>query len=103
MSVGEIHLDDVGTVFEATIKDQDEQIVDVSSATTIEFIFKRPAGTTFSKDGELVTDGKDGKVRCITVTDDLTPVGDWEYQAYVELPSGTWHSDIHAFTVHRNL
>lgn len=103
MSVGEIHLDDEGTIFEATIKDSKKQIVDISTATIMKFKFKKPDGTVVEVDGVLVTDGKDGKLKYMAVTDFLDMVGDWEYQAYVVLPSGKWRSDIHAFRVHRNL
>ncbi len=103
MSVGEIHLSDEGTIFEATIKDNKKQIVDISTATTKKFKFKKPDGTKVEKDCVFVTDGKDGKLKYLAIPDFLDPIGDWEYQAYVVLTSGKWNSDIHSFRVHRNL
>lgn len=102
MSEGEIRLGDVGTVFEATIKDG-STVVDISGATTKQLIFKGPSGSSKTKEGAFTTTGTDGKLRYTTVAGDLDQAGVWSLQAYVVMTLGAWHSDIAQFTVHENL
>jgi hypothetical protein len=106
MGINEIRKGDIGTVFERTVYtiiDGVKTIVNVSSATTMEFIFTKPDGTKMTKDADFSSDGSDGKLRYVTVADDLDGVGDWKLQVYVILSSGEWHSDISHFRVHDNL
>ena len=106
MARGEIHLNDIGTIFEVIVKDQDDNVVDISSATGAHaklIIFKKPDATKVEKDTIFSTDGKDGKMRYVTVDGDLNLLGDWEYQGKVILTAGTWSSDIYTFRVYRNL
>jgi hypothetical protein len=64
--VQEIHLGDIGTVFEVTLKDCDV-IVDISTATEMYIIFQKPDGTKLTFDAEFTTDGEDGKLQYVTV------------------------------------
>ncbi len=50
MAANEIHLNDIGTVFELTMMDGDA-VVDISSATNMEIKFQKPGppGTTGTK------------------------------------------------------
>jgi len=100
--IQEIHLDDIGTVFEVALKDCDE-IVDVSQASAMYIIFQKPDGTSTTKTAGFTTDGTDGKVRYITTSGDLNLIGGWKIQAKVTLPSGTWSSNISKFKVYSNL
>ena len=100
--MGEIHLDDIGTRFEVTIKD-DGVVVDISSATTKEIIFKKPDGNTLTKNADFVNDGTDGKIDYSTVSGDLNLVGIWNIQAKVVLAGGTWSSEVQEFQVFENL
>ena len=68
MSANEIHVGDIGTVFEVTVKDG-EDVVDVSSATTRQLIFKSKDGAVLTKTAVLVTDGTDGKIKYTTIAD----------------------------------
>lgn len=103
MSKNEIHVSDIGTVFEATIKD-DETVVDISSAlVTKNLIFKNAAGTSKTKAGSFTTDGTDGLLRYVTVADDLDDAGKWQVQANIVLTTGTWSSSIYKFDVFANL
>lgn len=103
----DIHLGDIGTVFEATIKDCKDgvsSIVDVSGATTKEIIFKKPDGSKLTKTAVFKTDGADGIIQYVTVAGDLDQVGiGWKLQAYLILPSGSWRSSTYQFTVLENL
>lgn len=103
----EIHLNDIGTVFRTTIKDKacdgTSSVLDVSAATTLNLIFKKPGGTVVTKSASFTTDGTDGQIEYITVDGDLDEVGNWQIQAYIVLPSGSWRSDKGTFYVHENL
>jgi hypothetical protein len=102
-----LHIGDFGTVFELTVVDQDNEVVDVSAATEMTWRFRKPGGTTFTKTGSHVTDGTDGKVKY--VVEELAEgaildvAGTWSYQLFVDLPSGEWSSDVLHFDVEGNL
>jgi hypothetical protein len=102
MSAGDIHQNDVGTVFEVTIKDGSE-IVDIHTATVKQIVFQDPNGVKRAKAASFSTTGADGKIRYVTLAGDLDLVGKWALQAYVEMPSGKWHSDISKFVVFTNI
>ena len=102
MAQNEIHKDDYGTLFIATIKDG-SSTVDVSSATTKTLKFKKPSGPVLSKSGEFTTTGVDGKIQYLTVSGDLSEIGTWQVQGYVITPSGKWDTDINKFKVYNNL
>lgn len=99
----EIHVGDVGTEFIATIRDELGGLVDPSLASTRQMRFKKPDGTIVTKPAALVTDGSDGKMKYISVTNDLDTAGSWQVQGYVEIGSGKWSSDVHRFRVYANL
>ena len=98
----EIHLNDIGTRFLATIKDNGI-VVNISNASQIQMIFRRPSDELFYRVGSLLTSGIDGKVYYDTVSGDLTEIGMHKLQAKVYLPSGTYYTDIYSFQVHCNL
>ncbi len=99
----EVHVGDIGTVFEATITDAGV-VVDVSGASTKDLNFLKPDGTTtLNKTASFTTDGVDGKIRYTTIAGDLTPAGTWQIQAHVILGGGDWKSDIIEFNVFANI
>lgn len=111
MASGEARVGDVGTIFRATIKD-DGVVVDVSTATTKQLIFRKADGTVVAKDATFTTDGTDGKIEYATeaavvgppaVAAFLSVAGQWAYQGYIVSAAGSWKSDIEQFVVHANL
>ncbi|MCE7738377.1 MAG: hypothetical protein GPJ50_03270 [Candidatus Heimdallarchaeota archaeon] len=102
MAKEEIHEEDIGTIFEVTVK-EDGSVVDVSTATTKEFHFKKPSGEILSKPTDFVTNGTDGKLKYTTIANDLDESGGWSIQVYLVLSSGTWSSDIIDFMVYKNI
>jgi len=102
MASDEIHVDDVGTLFIITIYDGDD-VVDISAATTKQIKFRKSDGTTLTKTATFLTDGSDGKLDYTTVAEDLDVSGSWEIQAFVETPTGNWHSDKGYFEVLPNV
>lgn len=99
----EIHLNDIGTIFKLSIKDCQNGIVDISSATNVMITFKKPSGSSMVKLGTLFTDGTDGIVQYVTIANDLDEIGSWKIQAKVNLPTGSWNSNIESFKVYDNL
>ena len=98
----EIHVNDVGTRFLLTIKD-DGDVVNISEASSISVIFKKPDDTVTYRPGVVVNSGVDGRVYYDTVAGDLSNAGLYKLQARVALPRGTYYTDIHSFQVHCNL
>ena len=98
----EIHVNDVGTRFLATIKDNGE-IVNISNASQVQMIFRRPSDELFYRVGSLLNSGINGQVYYDTVVGDLVDPGMHKLQAKVYLPSGTYYTDIYSFQVHCNL
>ena len=93
-------LGNIGTTFRATIKDQDNAVVDVSLATTKEIIFKKPGGSIITRPTAFTTTGVDGKIEYKTVAADINEEGTWEWQPHVILGAGNeWYSDPLEFVV----
>jgi len=97
-------LGNVGTVFRATIKDQDNEIVDVTLSTTKEIIFRKPDGSLISRAATFTNSGSDGKIEYKTQSADIDQVGTWEWQPHVILGAGNeWYSDPIEFVVKEKL
>jgi DUF4097 and DUF4098 domain-containing protein YvlB len=100
----EIHIGDVGTKFLFTVQDCDDvNPLDVSTASSIEIMFKKPDGSLLTVVGTFLTDGTDGKVYYDTVSGDIDQIGYWKVQGKVTFPTGLFYSDIHKFQVYSNL
>jgi len=107
MGIDQIRKSDIGTSFERTVQDN-SVVVDVSGATLKEIIFQKPdangtPGAFVTQTAQFTTDGIDGKIRYITIANDLDVIGVWKWQAKVVLGAGTWKTDILEFEVHENL
>ena len=98
----EIHLNDIGTEFRITIIDCASAAIDISSATSLNMIFKKPSGTTVTQTATAY-DATNGILTYTTVDGDLTEIGTWKIQAQVVATNGTWKSEFKSFKVHRNL
>jgi hypothetical protein len=99
----EIHVGDVGTVFEGLVRDELGAVVDLSSASAKEMVFRKPSGKVLEVDAGLLTDGQDGVMTYASVEEDLDESGDWQVQGFVTIGTWTGHTDVHEFRVHRNL
>jgi len=98
----EIHKDDIGTVLKLTVKD-DTVVVDISTATTKQFVFEKPGGSTLTVTAEFDSDGVDGILVYTTVSGNLDEIGNWKVQARVVLPGSEFRSSIAPFRVFANL
>lgn len=102
--MAKIHLGDIGTLLEITVKDADTKLaVDISTASTTEIKLRSPTGTNKTTTADFKTDGQDGILQYTTIVDDLDEEGIWELQAYVVTPAFTNHSSIDTFIVSGNL
>lgn len=100
----EIHVGDVGTAFKITVKDEDEAVIDISTATLKQIWFQKADGTVVTKTASFVTDGTDGQMQYVTEDDDLDQTGKWKIQGYIEIgASRKVHTDISEFKVWPNL
>jgi hypothetical protein len=103
MPTNEIHRGDIGTVFKVTIKDS-SVVVDISSSTTKQLIFKKPSGEKLEKNASYFTNGSDGIITYTTVDGDLDEEGMWKLQGKIVLSGGnTFNTDLTSFKIHRNL
>lgn len=100
---GEVHVDDVGTRFELTLEDGDGNAVDISSASRLELVFRRPDGTTITRTATLSGSGADGKLYYDSVAGDITIAGQWSVQPYVEITGFAGHGAKRVFQVLKNL
>lgn len=99
----EIHYGDIGTAIRVTLYDC-EVLVDLTGATTTEFIFKKPDFSTTTVTASFyLGDPALGVLEYLTIADDLDQVGQWELQAHIALPTGEWWSDTEKFRVYANL
>lgn len=96
-----IFVNDIGTVFRATIRDNAGVIVPLADAT-LEACFMKPSGVALEVTPEIETDGSDGVIIYASVAGDLSEHGRYTYQVLVTLPNGAWHTDIQKFRVYRN-
>lgn len=98
----EIHVGDI-IQFEITVAQCDGTIEDLSTATTMDFLFQRPDGALLTKAGSFLTDGVDGIVVYRTSNTDLNQTGQWRYQLHLIYDSNEQHTDIVKFKVLGNL
>ena len=102
MAANEIHKGDIGTQFTVTVQDG-TTVVDISTASTKQLIFKKPGGTILTKSTSFVTDGTDGKMQYVSVDGDLSDDGVWKMQGKVIIGGNTFSTDITSFKVYKNL
>ena len=100
--IEEIHKDDFGTIFRATIRDG-SVIVDISTTNNKEFTFQKPDCSSLAVSGVFLTDGTDGIMQYTTVEGDLDQAGNWQIQGKVIFASSSWNTNVHKFKVHENI
>jgi|TARA_R100000008_G_scaffold76973_1_gene57146 hypothetical protein len=98
----QIHVNDIGTQLIGTVKDSGA-IVDISSASSITMIIKKPDQTTSTKTASFNSDGSDGKMKYVTVSGDLDQAGNYKIQGKVVIGSATYYSSISTFKVYCNI
>ena len=98
----QIHVGDIGTTLVGTVLDGGAA-VDISSASSMQMIIKKPDQTSMTKTAINYTDGTDGKMKYVTVTDDIDQVGNYKIQGKVVIGSATYYSSVSTFKVYCNI
>lgn len=99
----EIHLNDIGTSFNVTVYNETDTIVNLSGALVTNLLFTQPDNVLITKSGELINDGVSGVMRYVTISGDLSQIGIWQIQGYVELGSSAMYTNVSSFRVYNNL
>jgi uncharacterized protein YfaS (alpha-2-macroglobulin family) len=100
--MNDIRLNDYGTKFLVTVKDQDNQVYPVSGQT-LEFWFCKPDGSVLSKTPTLVETGVYGQCYYITQSGDINALGIWRLQLKITGTEKEFFSDISSFRVTKNV
>ena len=99
-----VQKNDVGAKLRVTVRDQDGDLVDLSSASPKSLLLLKPDGETYvEKSASFHTDGTDGKIHYVTQTGDLDEEGIWRIQAKFTLSYGTFRTTWGAFRVLKNI
>lgn len=98
-----LHVGDVGTYFITTVKDENANAIDISTATSKIFTFKKPDSSNVLKTAIFQNDGSDGILQYVTVSGDLDTHGNWSLQAHIITPLEDFKTDIYDFRVERNI
>ena len=103
MASSQIHVDDIAVLLRSTLKDENGNPVDISSASTKQFIIVKPDGTKVTKDTSFITDGTDGKMGYTVESGVFNLAGVYRVQSYIKIGSKEFHSNISTFKVYDNL
>lgn len=102
----EIHVDDIGTRFQMTVKDCDDNSgVDISSALAREIRIRKPSDTLIYRSASVFDDGSalSGVMYYDTIAGDLDEVGTYKLQGKISIGSGVYYTSIYTFKVNCNL
>lgn len=104
MAANEVHVNDIGTQFQFTVK-EDGAVLNMATTppSTKQVIFRKPDGSCLTKTASFLTDGSDGVITYTTVSGDIDAVGTWKAQAYLDFGASAFRTDIISFRVHSNL
>jgi len=110
MAIDEIHVNDIGTTFRATIYEKQASgttaVLDISGINTTtgrQFVFQQPSGSTTTQTATFLTSGTDGTLVFTSTTGFLSSSGEWRLQCVISVGSNTFHTDVYKFTVHENI
>jgi len=84
---------------------EDGAVLDVSTVTTKEIVFKKPNNTIVTKTAAFTTTGVDGKIKYMTEPAFLDQAGTWYLQAHLVFPASGYdgRGAIGVFIVKANL
>jgi len=100
----EIHVDDIGTRFVITVKD-DEGNVDLTESSIRQLTFRKPSDEYLYRTAEVFGDGSEssGVMYYDVVSGDFDEPGLYKLQGKVSTPSGVYYTDTYSFKVHCNI
>lgn len=76
MSSGNVTVNDYGWALRLTVKKEGE-ILDISSYTSLQFVFHKPSTEELIVTAEFTTDGSDGQLEYVIADGDIDEVGAW--------------------------
>ena len=98
-----IHVGDIGATLQYQFTDSSGNVVDVSTATTLQMTIVRSDASRLTVTASFVTNGKDGLLQYLTQTGDLSVAGMYTLQVYVSWgASKSLHGNIQMFQVWPN-
>jgi hypothetical protein len=97
-----LQVNNIGTALRVTIM-EDGAASNISAATTKQFIFSKPDGTSLTVTASFYTTGADGILTYAFVSGDLNVAGVWRYQVYLVIGSSQYRTDVGEFYVHSNI
>jgi hypothetical protein len=97
-----LHLGDYGFAI-TIIMTEGGTAKDISTASTKQFVFKKPDASTATKTAIFTTDGTNGSLYYTVETGFLNQIGAWQVQAVATFAAALWHSDVATFNVTENL
>lgn len=101
---GEIHLNDVGTVFRQLVTDCGTP-VDLSTATSLQICFQKPDQSTFTQLATLTDAASPAYMQTTILTSAvLDQTGCWSWQGVVMFSSSQiWRTNVQEFEVFSNI
>lgn len=104
MANPEVQVSSFGWNFDLRVVDSVGVPIDISAATTMEFLAKKPsASSSMILAAAFITDGIDGRLRHVVATGEIDTVGTWQVQTHVIMPGAELFSSILFFDVKANL
>jgi hypothetical protein len=101
----ELQMNAINAKIQITVT-EDGVVLDVSTVTTKEIVFKKPNGTVVTKTAVFTTTGIDGQIKYMTESGFLDAAGTWQLQANLVFPTGAGYNGrgaIGTFIVKANL
>jgi hypothetical protein len=102
MTCSEIHTLSYGIDIEITIE-EDSVVANISAATDMQFLIRKPDGSLLEVTATFLTDGTDGILKYTTVSGDLDMVGLYKIQAKMTIGTGVFYSTTSTFKVYSNV
>ena len=97
-----IHTLSYGVSLRVTIKENDLP-VDISAATSIVYLIRKPDSSLLTVTASFYTNGTDGVLTYTTVNGDTNIAGVYKYQARMTLGGGLFYTSWDTFKVHCNV
>ena len=82
-----VRKNDIGTIFELTVRDESGTVVNLATATVLQIRFRTPSGILLTKTAVLTGNGTDGKMQYTSLLNDISEEGVWYIQGWVEFSS----------------
>jgi len=100
----EIHVNDIGVKFLATLKDCSSNVISVSGVKTKTFIFKKPDGTKVEKTPSVIDIGILGQLHYLSESGFLDARGRWNVQGFIKTSGDKeFRTNVYKFNVGGNL